>query len=305
MAVLQGAPYHFQGPDGTYAVLNDPTDPNFVGYLTEPPAGIDGPPIRENAASRVDASGGVHGPFLFDRRPVSLTGIIMPSGVQATDEARQNKLLTATKAMDRDGLLFWTESVRGNVVLGVRTQQPTKIAGTRPKTFTVSMVSADHRIVGLSGKSATIPASYAAGGTYPAGSRSWDFPIAHAGNAPFDWRASLTLTAGSTISGMIVELFDASFSTLLSRTEYAGPARAGTGNTLYMIAGRPPGWALGDQGQNQNIIGDDTAYLNQYQVFHPLNWVPGPGTPAYGRITVTAFTGTMTPVFSFRDSWDQ
>lgn len=85
VGVEQGAKYELVAPDGTRAVLNDRSDPDFVGYLTSPPAGIDSPEVRESADLLVEADGGVHGAFYFGRRPVTLEGIIDPTPEEGRD----------------------------------------------------------------------------------------------------------------------------------------------------------------------------------------------------------------------------
>lgn len=75
----QGARYVLTGPDGTRAVLNDRSDPDFVGFLTAPPSGFDSPDVRESADVVVEGDGGVHGRFYFGRRPWTLAGLIDPT----------------------------------------------------------------------------------------------------------------------------------------------------------------------------------------------------------------------------------
>lgn len=303
MAVLMSLPYTLTAPDGTVAVINDATSASFVGYLTEPPSGIDGPPVRERAQTKVDGHGGAHGPFLWDRRPIALAGMIPPSGAQALDEARQNRVLAASKALASDLALTWTEAVRGPLLLLCRTQQPTRIANRLPKTFAISAVSADHRIVGGTIKLADSWTDTTDG----LGNFARTFQIHNAGNAEADWRLDLTLAGAATVTRFAVELFsDSGFSQLISRTEYNGPVRSGAGNDIYVIAGRPPSAGAGYNNTLQNAIGDATATLTKYTVFHPLNFAPArAGGTTWGRVILYTSTGAVGTAVSYRDSWDQ
>lgn len=311
MAVWQGIPYTFTGPDGTIAVFNDRADPNFVGYLTEPPTGLDGPPIRERAYDLVDSDGGRHGEFLASRRPVAFQGLILPSGVQATDEDRQNRLLAATWALGPghqnannlgDTVISWTESLRGAVQLFARTQQPTRITGRRPKIATVSMVSADHRIVSQTLLTTTVPA-IATGSTT-------DFTVATGGKAPADFVFSLgNGAAGTVLTAFTLYAYrDAARTDLVSRTAVdlgaAGISQpAGVGQYVQLYQGRTvgnPGIAVPQVWSNVN--GAEDAGL----VYHPLNWQPLPAGTAYMRLAVT-FTGAgpLTGLLDRRASWAQ
>lgn len=148
LGVEQGAVYTFIGPDGTRAVINNPYDRDFVGYLSEPPSGLERAGVRESADLIPEGDGGIHGTFRYDRLPFTLTGVLPPSldaGAVTTASwlGRQAKLLRATDAMAADGRLLWTPSEAPPVFVTFRQQQPTRITGRRPKTFFVGAVSED------------------------------------------------------------------------------------------------------------------------------------------------------------------
>jgi hypothetical protein len=70
-----GVPYTILGADGSRAVFNDPGDPDYVGWLSNA-SGFDSPEVREYADELVGDDGGVHGQFLYGRRPITLEGQI-------------------------------------------------------------------------------------------------------------------------------------------------------------------------------------------------------------------------------------
>lgn len=149
MGVEVGIPYEFVGPDGTRVVVNDPADPDFVGYLTGDGgiSGLDGADVRENAADIVEGDGGIHDNFYAGRRSVVFSGLIWPEPDMEAVNRRINALLRATNALREDGIVRWQESGEDfQRRLTWRRQQKPAITGRRPKAFQVALVSADHRI---------------------------------------------------------------------------------------------------------------------------------------------------------------
>lgn len=146
MALQVAIPYVITGPDGTRAVLNDASDPDFVGFL-DPENGIsDGLEVRENADNLVEDDGGIHGSFYYGRRPIVLQGIIWPDPITLANQ-RMDKLARATNAMRDDCTLRWTEDGSVEKLLYLRRQTPPRFTGRRPKQFQVGLVSKDSRIV--------------------------------------------------------------------------------------------------------------------------------------------------------------
>lgn len=169
VGVEQGAKYALTGPDGTRVVVNDPSDPDFIGWLTEPPSGLDSPEVRESAEDIVEGDGGVHGAFYMGRRPWSLTGIVdvlprLPGEAAKTSAEIVNRRITrlqrATRALRADAVLAWSPKGGVPVQLVGRRQQPLRITDRYPKKFLVAMVSAERRI--LSGIVKTASAAGAA-----------------------------------------------------------------------------------------------------------------------------------------------
>ncbi len=140
IGVEQGAIYTIVGPDGTRAVINDPSDKDFVGFLTSPPTGLERAGIRENGEDLPEADGGVHGDFLYSRLSWTLQGVLPPIGSQRSWLERQDRLLVATDAMRADAELRWSPSEGVPVRVRFRQQQPTRITERRPKSFLVAGV---------------------------------------------------------------------------------------------------------------------------------------------------------------------
>jgi hypothetical protein len=149
MGVEVGIPYEFEGPDGTRVVVNDPSDPDFVGYLVGDGgiSGLDGADVRENAADIVEGDGGIHDNFYASRRSVVFSGIISPEPDMEAVNRRVNALLRATNALREDGIVRWQETGEDFLRrLTWRRQQKPAITGRRPKAFQIALVSADYRI---------------------------------------------------------------------------------------------------------------------------------------------------------------
>lgn len=148
IGVEVGLKYELVGPDGSRAVLNDSTDADWVGFLNgeNGVTGLERAGIRESADTLPESDGGVHGAFLSDRLSWTLQGIVPPDGPVGALSwvARQDRLMRASDAMRADGELRWTPSGYGQAVrVRFRAQQPTRLAGRRPKTFLVAGVCED------------------------------------------------------------------------------------------------------------------------------------------------------------------
>lgn len=142
LGVEQGAVYSIIGPTGARAVINDSSDRDFVGYLSEPPSGLDGAGVRESADVIPEGDGGLHGAFWQDRLAFTLTGLVYPDA--GASVLRQEKLRRACKALRADSQLLWTPSVSGIPVRVLfRTPNPPRITDRRPKRFLVQGVSAN------------------------------------------------------------------------------------------------------------------------------------------------------------------
>lgn len=159
---------------GLRAVLNDPTDADYVGFVNPRDgggiSGLERAGVRENADTLPEADGGVHGVFRKDRLPFTIGGIIPPDTPAGADTwlGRQAKLLAVTDAMSSDAVLAWTPSEAPAVQIGFRQQQPTRITGTRPKTFLVAGVAEDPLIYSQALNSVVLnPAAGVGGFTSP------------------------------------------------------------------------------------------------------------------------------------------
>jgi hypothetical protein len=170
-----GAKYTLYGSDGSRGVFNDRTDPDWIGDLEGPEGitGLDSAEVREDNEDRIEANGGVHGVFYFGRRPIVMTGKIVPQG--ATPAAgvldrntRLDKLQRVSRMMGRDGQLVWTPTGGIELRTRVRRQVPLRAPGNYVKDFQLGIVAEDPVIYStawehasvLSGAQTTQPLSY-------------------------------------------------------------------------------------------------------------------------------------------------
>lgn len=142
-----GIKYTLTSPSGYIAVFNDETDPNYVGGLTADEAitGFDSAEIIESFQQRTEDDGALHGSFFFGRRPITMSGNIVPT--TSLDRAtRLNLLLRCVKdCMRSDGTLSFTPTGGEAVFINVRAQQPPRVRGKWVKEFFLSLVAADPR----------------------------------------------------------------------------------------------------------------------------------------------------------------
>jgi hypothetical protein len=146
LGIEVGILYRLTGPDGMAVSFNDPTQPDFIGYIEEI-TGLDGPDTREASELLVEGDGGVHDEFWHGRRPVTISGLLDPNAFGAERNLEVTRLLQATNAMRGDAVLTWTPTGGVPVRLPLRRQQPPRITGARVKAFQLSMIAADARIL--------------------------------------------------------------------------------------------------------------------------------------------------------------
>jgi hypothetical protein len=139
--------YTFVGPTGARAVLNDPTDPDFVGYLDgeEAITGIDSPEIRDSYTDLADTDGGMGGTNYYSRRPIVMNGKVFPTSA-ADRNTKLGKLMAATDARYADGTLTWTPTGGEPVFVKFRRQLPFRAKGGFNKDFMLGLVCNDPRI---------------------------------------------------------------------------------------------------------------------------------------------------------------
>lgn len=248
MAVTEtGVKYTLTGPDGTVAVFNDPSDPNFVGVITEV-TGLDSPDVRESSDDLVEFDGGIHGDFFYGRRPISLTGTILNPASAAQRNTRQILLTRASDAMRGDAVLKWTPSGMSEQQIAVRRQQPLRVTGGWQKQFQMQMVAEDPRIYSsaLHTSTATTSASTStAGRTYPK-----VFPIPYSASAPLG--QLLVTNAGSSTTYPLVRIYGPGNNPVISNFT--------TGQSIRLIYGIGAGdWLTLDMLNHTVLLNDSTS----------------------------------------------
>lgn len=160
-----GIPYIFTGPDGARAVLNDITDPDFVGYL-DPEQGItgllDSADVRESNTSRTERHGSFQGDNFFSRRTGTVNGFLYPNvSDMSVVNQYESKLKRATRGMK--GLapctMVWTPTGGVQRIMWLWRQGRVTINGRRPKKFQVALASAEAFVYSAAIQSATITPS--------------------------------------------------------------------------------------------------------------------------------------------------
>lgn len=145
-----GVEYTLTGPDGTVAVFNgSPSGPHYVGAVTEI-TGLDGAEVRQTAENLSGQDGGVHGLFLYGRRPIVLTGKIYNVASQTQRNERITRLLQASNAMRKDAILSWTPEGGEAQFVKVRRSQPPRVSGSWDKDFQLGLIAEDPRIYSVS-----------------------------------------------------------------------------------------------------------------------------------------------------------
>lgn len=149
-AIELGAFYAVYTPDlSQHFDLNNPLSANQVGLVTDV-TGLDSPGVRENAQINVAGDGGYHGPFFRDRRPWTISGVIVPQFPLSSRDAAQEKIEAVMgAAMRGDGILVWYPSDGIQRGINFRQQQPVRISigqSNADKRFFIAGVSADWRI---------------------------------------------------------------------------------------------------------------------------------------------------------------
>jgi hypothetical protein len=170
LGIEYGAIYRVTGPDGTVAVVNDPTSPYFVGFVDEQGGvtGLGRADVREQADDIPEEDGGIHGLFRRSRMPWTISVLLNtdpPSGNPAAPD-EQTLLQQAMNATELDGVLeWWPSTVTEGVFVRFREQNATRPTGRRPKIMLCAGVSEDPRVYSRALKRQIIdPVALSAGG---------------------------------------------------------------------------------------------------------------------------------------------
>lgn len=221
-----GAKYTLTGPDGTVAVFNDPSDPNYVGMLTDV-TGLDSSNVREAGDDYVATDGGWHGNFFYGRRPITMSGTVFGYGGSDERTARLDRLRRASNAMRADALLSWTNMGMNvaHMCAFVRRQQPLRITGAWVKQFQLQLVSADAPLYSYDIHTVE-NVNYYPGGDFENTNTAFGFPA--------DWAAT-----GGTLTWENIIIFSGNHSAKITAT-------GGAPVVLYRATNAPWLTTLGD-----------------------------------------------------------
>jgi hypothetical protein len=140
--------------DGTRAVLNVETDPDYVGLASEV-TGMAGAEVRESFVDNIESDGAVHGEFYQSRRPFTVVAAIGGNVTPATRNARMQRWGNATRALrqrgvhHREGTYIYTPSGYPTAYTRFRRQQRPEPTGLHLKESPVGLVSADPRVYSI------------------------------------------------------------------------------------------------------------------------------------------------------------
>lgn len=295
LGVQQGLVYELLGPDGTRAVINNPADPDYIGFLDEPPTGLERAGVRENAEALTGNDGGSHGAFLRDRLAWTLKGLIPPEGAPGgTWVTRQDRLLRATNALRVDGELRWTPPEVGEVVrVRFREQQPTRITGKRPKAFMVAGVCEEATVETLLERVANIAPTVASSSGFSSPLKS---PLVSLSNAP----AGVTIDAvGRAIAWPVLVVNGPCTNPILTN--------ATTGQSIVLTYGLEAGerLVLNTHPRRRSILLNGDAGASRYAA---LQWGPSswwglaPGLNDV-RLSLATYSVGASLEIHYRDTW--
>jgi hypothetical protein len=283
--------YTLVGPDGTRIVFGNPDDPDFIGYVSEV-GGLDGPETRESAELRADGDGGVHGDFFHGRRPVTLEGIIWPDPFDTRQE-REERIARATNAMRADALLTWTPAGKSQREISLRRAQPPRIAGRRPKSFLIAMVSASAYM----SSSAPQQIEIATGGTVTTNlAFPWVFPLDFVPGGGGSGGGSTFITNGGNAPASPTFRVNGPITNPVIRNET-------TGQEIRLIYDIASGDYIDIDVIERTIVFNSNT--NRYSALDFANsewWELVPGSNDV-RITGSAFGSPASLVVNWRDAW--
>ena len=178
--------------NGVTAVLNDPTDDNYVGLMTD----LKGPwpSVRGGDSDRPGGDGALRGPRKNASRYWTCEGII-EAWPPTTRNERIDRLTLACDALDDDATIKWTDAAGvDKQVMYLRLESEHEVGDTIPKKFMFVMRSTDHRVFSqtLHEESATFEALSSGGVIFPivfpvvfgAGVLTAQMTVTNAGNQP-------------------------------------------------------------------------------------------------------------------------
>lgn len=282
--------YTLTGPDNTVAVFNDPTDPNYVGVLTEV-TGLDSPDVRESADDLVQQDGGIHGDFYYGRRPVVLNGMIINPTSAANRNTRMDLLMRASDAMRADSTLTWTPSGSVQQYIRVRRQQPVRVTGAWQKTFQVPLVAADPRVYSSALHTSSVVTSSSP--TSAGRSYSKSYNLAYSAAAPLG--QLLVTNAGTSTTYPIIRVYGPGNNPKIYNFT--------TGQTIALTYSLGAGDWLTVDTLNHTVMLNDTS--SRYSVVDFLNtswWGLLPGVNDL-RIAFDSYIAGSSLRVDWRDAW--
>ena len=159
--------YSIENPNGTTAVLNDPTDDNYVGIMND----LTGmwPSVRGGDSDRPGDHGTLPGPRKWAARLWTAKGVIEAWPADTRNE-RIDRLTLACDALDDDVTIKWTDAAGvAKQVMYARLQSEHEVSGGMPKDFMLIFAARDYRVFSqtLNEETATFEALSSGGVIFP------------------------------------------------------------------------------------------------------------------------------------------
>jgi hypothetical protein len=125
------------------AVINDPTDADYVGSLNggDSITGLDSPEMRNAIYEMVETDGAILGPQYHGHRPITMNVTIQGSTVTERNQREAKLRRVINDCAQATGSLRWTPDGSIEQYLQVRKHQPFRIKGGYVKEGMVSLVA--------------------------------------------------------------------------------------------------------------------------------------------------------------------
>lgn len=282
--------------DGTRAVLNNDTDPDFVGYVADV-SGLEAAEVRESSVDNIEADGAIHGEFYQGRRPFSITAQVGGNVIPAVRNERLQRWFAASRALRRRGVshreavLRWEpDAAPAEFFVRARRQQPTRATGTYLKESPVALVAQDPRYYGttLYTNEHTPSGSGTAGRTYD---RSYD--------VNYNWapaRGDMTVTNLGDADAPVLIVFSNGMSTVALQnltTEEEISINGSIVNGQSMTV---------DTHRRSIVLQDGTNIFDRIELPRTRWWGLAPG-PNVLRFLAETFDGTARVLVTHRPAW--
>lgn len=282
--------YTLTGPDGTEAVFNNPSHPNYVGYLDpERCSGLDSPLVRSSTDDIVGFDGALANPGYLGARPIILAGQILGATVYQRD-ARETRLKRARLALRANARLSWAQSDGVTQYIDLRWNDRAEVTGGWVKNFQVPLIAPDPRVY-----SAVVhvqsSASYSYGGT----GRTYPMTYTRDYGATTPGLGLVVNNAGDTPSYPIIRVYGHGVDPIIDNLTVGAAIRA----NITIPAGQ---WLTFDTLNRTLLLNDEADYYADLDFINTDWWGLASGDNDV-RVRFASSVGAARAELSWRDAW--